>query len=368
MSIIDSVRKDILELDFYKAGKSIKKKGQSIKLSSNENLLGSSPLALKAIKNELNKKLNIYPDSKMLDLKNALVSFLKDYNISITNENIVFGDGSGEVISMIFSLFISEDFNLILPEKSFILYYLQSKCKGAQVYEVERTDFAIDLSKILKKSDEIKGKKIILFANPDNPASTFISKNEIEKFLQNISQDIPVIIDEAYIHFAGLNNSVVPLIEKYPNLIVIQTFSKAFGLASLRVGYGIMNADLIYQIEKIRLPFNLGNLQQIGAINALKDKEFLEKTLKFVKEGKIFLKKGFDRLNIKYSEPYANFFFVDFGEKASEIISFLSEAGISIRHLVDFGYPENFVRITIGLPSHNKILLKRIEEFYGRKN
>ncbi|MCX7821496.1 MAG: phosphoribosylglycinamide formyltransferase [Brevinematales bacterium] len=367
-NIIDSVRRDILLLDFYKAGKVSKKKGKAIKLSSNENLLGTSPLSLKAIKRALNSNLNIYPDSKMTDLKMSIVSFLEKNNIYIKKENIIFGDGSGEVISMIFSLFITEGLTLILPEKSFILYYLQSKCRGARICEVERTDFKIDLNKIFDKVTEINGKKVVLFANPDNPTSTFVSKDDIEKFLRKIPSDIPVIIDEAYIHFAGLNNSVIPLIEKYNNLIIIHTFSKAFGLASLRVGYGIMHEDLIYQIEKIRLPFNLGKLQQIGAINALKDETFLYKTLSFVEKGKILLQKGFKDLGIKYLEPYANFFFVDFGNEAKELISFLNEKGISLRHLVDFGYPENFVRITIGLPIHNKILLKRMKEFYGRKN
>ncbi len=368
MSIIDSIRGDILSLDFYKAGKVAKKKGISIKLSSNENLLGSSPLALKAIKNELRKNLNIYPDSKMEDLKTALVSYFERENIFLKKGNLVFGDGSGEVINMIFSLFISEGLTLILPEKSFILYYLQSKCRGAKICEVERTGFNINLDKMLQKVNEVEGKKAVLFANPDNPTSTFITKDEIEKFLRKVPSEIPVIVDEAYIHFAGLSNSVIPLMDKYSNLIIIHTFSKAFGLASLRIGYGVMTEDLIYQIEKIRLPFNLGKLQQIGAINALKDKVFFEKTLNFIKEGKLYLKKGFDKLGIRYLEPYANFFFVDFGNEVNEILSFLNENGISVRHLVDFGYPENFVRITIGLPLHNKILLKRIEDFYGRKN
>ncbi len=368
MSIIDSVRKDIISLDFYKAGKQKKSKGKSIKLSSNENLLGTSCLAISAIKKALKNGLNVYPDSKMLELKKELVCFFERNRLTISEKNLVFGDGSGEVIHLLFSLFTTEETTLILPEKSFILYYLQSKSKGAKIVEVERKDFRIDLKEFLNVLENIKGKKIILFANPDNPTSTFIEKEEIEDFLTKIPSDVPVIVDEAYIHFAGMEKSVIPLIKKFSNLIVIQTFSKAFGLASLRVGYGIMNEEIVTQIEKIRLPFNLGKLQQDGAIFALRDKKFLDKTLNFVEKGKKFLKKEFENLGIKYMEPYGNFFFVDFGKDVNDLISFLEDSGITIRHLVDFGYPENFVRITIGLLVHNKILIKRIREFYGRKN
>ncbi|MGC8765045.1 MAG: histidinol-phosphate transaminase [Brevinematia bacterium] len=365
MEVLNSIRKEVLELDYYKAGKTSKSK-RRIKLSSNENLMGTSSLAIQGIKKSLSQKLNIYPDSKMKVLKETLVEFFRRHNFYIKEENIVFGDGSGEVINMLFALFLSENSTLILPEKSFILYYLHSKSKGAKLVEIERKDYRIDLEKIRETVNNIRGKKLVLFANPDNPTSTFISKEEIRDFISKISPEIPVIVDEAYIHFASLSSSVIDLIKELPNLIVTQTFSKAYGLAGLRVGYGVMNEEICRQIEKIRLPFNLSSLQQIGATCALKDDKFLRKTISYVAKGKKFLGEEFKKLGLNYLEPAANFFFVDLGEKAVELIDFLEARGITLRHLVDFGYPQNFARITIGLPHQNKLLIKRLKEFYGR--
>lgn len=367
MEILKSIKEEIVNLDYYKAGKiSEAKARRKIKLSSNENLLGSSNLAIKGIKKFLSRKLNIYPDSKMTELKKALVNFFKKHNFDIKIENILFGDGSGEVINIIFSIFLGEDSCLILPEKSFILYYIHARSKGAKIIEAQRKNFEIDIDKIIEVSNKTKGKKVIIFSNPDNPTSTFIKKGIIKEFLSKIDPSIPVIVDEAYIHFAGLENSVIDLIKDFPNLIVIQTFSKAYGLAGLRVGYGIMNEKICEQAEKIRLPFNLGSLQQVGAIFALKDEKFLKKTIDYVSEGKNYLRKEFNKMGIKFLEPFANFFFVDFGEKTVDLINFLNSVGISIRHLVDFGYPENFVRITIGLLRHNKLLVSKLREFYGK--
>jgi len=231
--------------------------------------------------------------------------------------------------------------------------------------EVERKNFEIDLGKILEKINLIEGKKIVLFANPDNPSSAFIEKDRLKSFLKKIDSNIPVIIDEAYIHFAGIKNSCIDLIKEFENLIIIHTFSKAYGLAGLRVGYGVMSEKLAKEVEKIRLPFNLGTLQQIGAIAALRDQRFLKETLSYVEEGKKYLMKELEKLSIRYLKPHANFIFVDFGERAKEILAFLEKKGITIRHLTDFGYSENYVRITIGLPWENKFLIKNLKEFFA---
>lgn len=365
IEVLKSIRKEILDLGYYKAGKVVegKSRRKRIKLSSNENPLGSSPKAIKSIRKQLVNELSLYPDSEMKELKKALVLFFKKRGFYITPENIVFGDGSGEVLHLLFSLFLSEDSTLILPEKSFILYYLQSKSKGAKLVEVERNEFLIDLERIEKAINQVNGKKMVVFANPDNPTSTLISKDRVREFLSRIPDDVAVVIDEAYIHFSGFDNSVVDLIYDYKNLIVVQTLSKAFGLAGLRVGYGIMNKEIVEQIEKIRLPFNLGTLQQVGAVSALKDNRFLEKTLKYIAREREYLKKNFRRLGFKFPEPEANFFLLDLGDRIGEIIESLSKKGISLRHLVDFGYPERFVRISIGLHDENKKLLKVLKKF-----
>lgn len=364
MPVLDSIRKEILGLNHYAEGKLPLKSrvDKKLKLSSNENMIGTSQDVLKAINEELNNGLSIYPDSKMTALRKSIVDYWRKQGIIIKAENLLFGDASGEVLNMLISAFVREKDAVIISEKSFTLYSLLSIPKGADVIEVKRKDFRVDLEGIVDAVINAENPKMVIIANPDNPTSTYHSMKEIEVFLRKIPEQTAILIDEAYIHFAGIENSVIKLRERYPNLIVVYTFSKVYGLAGLRVGYAVLDEQVANQVEKIRLPFNLGRLQQAGAKAAIEDDEFVQKTVKIINEGRDFLEKGFDSLGIWHLKSFGNFIFADLGERSSGILEYLEENGISLRTLTSFGFTADYVRITIGRPEDNEYLLEKLRE------
>lgn len=363
MKILKSIRKDVIDLGNYSEGKAPRSAtGKSIKMSSNENLIGSSPKAVAAIETALKNGLFAYPDKKQTALKEATARYWRKKGAPVKPGNLLFGDSSGEVLNMLLAAFIEDGDAVVIPENSFILYALLSLPKGAKVKEVKRNDFRIDTGKIAKAVRKTGKTKVVIIANPDNPTSTFLAPEEIEKLMKKIPERTAVIIDEAYIHFAGMENSAIRFLEKYPNLILCYTFSKAYGLASLRVGYAVMNEKLAEQIEKIRLPFNLGSLQQAGAAAALEDEEFLSETLRQIGDGQKYLKGEFKKLGIPCLEPYGNFLFADLGRKCASTVNALEKKGVSVRMLGEFGYKPDFVRITIGKKEDNEFLVRCLEE------
>ena len=308
MEIINSIRDEVKALANYSAGQPPKKGGRSqIKLASNENRWGASPKALTAIESARNDGLAVYPDSKMKALRQAVADFWKRRGCEVEPESILFGDGSGEVLNMVIALFVKDGDIIVTPEKSFSLYALLSAPKGAKVVKTGRkTGGDIDLDAM---TDAIikYNPKIAMFANPDNPVSTLIALDRIEAFLKKVPPETAILLDEAYIHFAGLEHSAIGLMERFPNLILMYTFSKAYGLAGLRVGYALMHPELEKQIEKIRLPFNLGNIQQAGAIAALEDEDFLKMTVGETQKQRIRLTLAIRELGAIVPEPYGNF-------------------------------------------------------------
>ncbi len=364
MEILKSIRSDIFNLPAYIEGKYPKSgKGKRYKLSSNENPIGSSPLAIKAMDEELKKGVNLYPDASMIEgLKKAIADFWKSKGVNLNTGQIVLGDSADEIINMIGAAFISTGDEVIIAEKSFSMYEICSASKGAVMVEVKRIGFKVDLDGIAETVKTCGKPKLVMFSNPDNPTSTFYKRNEIEKFLVKIPPGTGVLLDEAYIHFAGLENSSISLLKKFPNLMMVYTFSKAYGLAGLRVGYAVMKKEIALQIEKIRMPFNLGVLQLKGSEAALRDNEFLASTLKTVEAGKNYLCKELDRLGFEYLKPYGNFIFCDFRTKSPEIISRLEESGITIRPLISFGFSGNYVRISVGSEEANSRFIEKLEE------
>jgi histidinol-phosphate aminotransferase len=363
MEILNSIRKDVLSLHYYTAGQLPKSKSKkSFKLASNENLLGSSPKAIRAINDALKKGLSFYPDSAMTTLKESIVNFWKAKGHKFSAKNLLCGDGSGEVLNMLLAAFINKGDTVIMPENSFILYSILSLPKGAVVASVKRKDFRADPDAVLDTVKKAANPKVVIIANPDNPTSTFLLPEELTDFLKKVPPNVAVVMDEAYIHFAGLENSLIGLVSDFPNLIVTHTFAKAYGLAGLRVGYAVMNEKLSEQMEKVRLPFNLGLLQQMGAAAALSDDDFLKLTVTTINKGKAYLQNEFKKLGLWYLQPYANFIFLDLGKKYKETTAYLEENGVSIRMLGSFGFPENYARITIGTKEANEYLVELLKK------
>ncbi|HIJ60975.1 MAG TPA: histidinol-phosphate transaminase [Nitrospirae bacterium] len=330
----------------------------SIKLASNENPLGPSKKALRAIKNFLKNSSEVgrYPDGGGYYLKQALAERLSTSKILITIDNIILGNGSNELIDLAVRTYMSHGDEAIMANPSFVVYSMAVKSVGSKAIEVPLIDYKHDLKKML---DMVTDKtKIVFIANPNNPTGTINTKEEFRSFMKKLPMDILVIVDEAYIEY--VESKDYPNTMKYladgRNILILRTFSKAYGLAGLRIGYGISNADIITEINKIREPFNTNSLSQISAIEALKDKVHLKKSLKLVNEGKAYLYEELHKMNVRYIPSETNFIYILLESSSMEYYERLLKEGIIIRPV---GPKE--IRVTVGLKEENE---KFIHAFY----
>lgn len=328
---------------------------ESIKLASNENPLGPSPMAVEAIKNAI-EKLNRYPDGSGHDLVQKISTHL-----GLQAENIVLGNGSDDIIGMLASAFLQPGDEVILPRPSFLMYELLVTSAGALPVFVPLQFLSIDLKGI---EEHITSRtRMIFLCNPNNPTGTIISRQGFENFLRKIPDDIIVVVDEAYIEFVQDKNCAksIEYLDKIRPVVTLRTFSKAYGLAGLRIGYGVMPIEIASLLNRVRLPFNVNLLAQVAAAAALEDTTFLEKFIALVHDGLHFLYDGLDRLGIKYFPTQANFFLIDVSKDADEVYERMLRHGVIVRSMKSYGYP-NFIRINIGLPEENARFLKVLEK------
>lgn len=353
-------RKAVLSAKPYKPGKPIEEVKRElgltdvIKMASNENPLGPSPKALKAIKKYLGI-LNRYPEGGCFYLRQAVARKFK-----IKPEQIIFGNGSDELIGLTLRAFVEEEGEVIVTSPTFLMYEVASIVHGAKIKIIPTRYFKYDLKAI--KGAITKNTKAVFIANPDNPNGTYVSRYELEDFLKGLPQNVIVFLDEAYFEFAEEQD--------YPNgldyvgknnIIVTRTFSKAYGLAGLRVGYGISSPEIIRYMEAVREPFNVNSLAQVGAIGALKDKDFLAKSKKIVREGKKFMYSELKAIGIKYVPSVTNFILIELGPKSEEVTEKLLKKGVIVRNMKAWGLG-NFIRVTIGKESENKRFIKELKK------
>lgn len=361
MEIIKNImRKEIVDINPYVPGKPIEDVKREyglekvVKLASNENPLGPSPKSLEAIKNILNN-LNYYPDGYCFELRKKLGEY---YDISM--ENFSFGSGTNEIIEMLFEAYADKDDEILFCHPSFIEYYRFAKVMGANSIQIDLTDdMRFDLDKIAEK---ITNKtKMIFICNPNNPTGSIVTKEETDKFIKKVPENVLIVFDEAYFEFAAADknypDSLVYQKKGYKNVISLRTFSKAYGLAGLRVGYAIADKEIIGILEKVRLPFNVGTLSQIAAIAALDDVEHLNKSVDVVEQGKKYIYEEFDKMGIKYVKTYANFLFFDAGKPTKEVFQELLMRGIIVRPMYN-----NYVRVSFGTMEENKIFIEKLKE------
>jgi len=356
-----SVADYILSLKPYTPGKPLEELEReygivdSIKIASNENPLGPSPMAVEAIKKAM-VKLNRYPDGSGYDL----IRKISDY-IGLSPQNIVLGNGSDEIIGMLAFAMLQPGDEAILPNPSFLMYEIMVRGSGAMPIFVPLTSFCIDLEEIKKK---ITSKtRMIFLCNPNNPTGTIFSKKNFENFIREIPPEVIVVVDEAYIEFVRDQNCAksIDYIDNDRPLITLRTFSKAYGLAGLRIGYGVMPAEIAGILNRVRLPFNASSLAQAGAVAALEDSVFLKKVISLIHEGLDFLYDALERRNIKYFPTQANFFLVDVHKDADEIYEKMLRQGVIVRSMKSYGYP-NYIRINVGLHEENVRFLKALEK------
>ncbi len=322
----------------------------SIKLASNENPLGPSPMAVEAIRENL-ANLNRYPDGS----GHVLVRKLAE-KFNVAPENVVIGNGSDDIISMLTQTFLNPGDEAVLPKPSFLMYEIAVKTADAVPVSVPLKSLAIDLKRMREKISTRT--RMIFLCNPNNPTGTIIAADELEEFLKDIPEDIIVVVDEAYVEFARDPRCVSAVRHATDNspVVALRTFSKAYGLAGLRVGYGIMARETAGLLNRVRQPFNVNLLAQAGACAALDDNVFFDKTINLIHDGLDVLHDAFDRLSIRHFPTEANFFLIDVERDANEVFERLLRMGVIVRSMNSYGYP-NYIRVNAGLPGENERLI-----------
>lgn len=320
-----------------------------IKIASNENPLGPSPKAVNAIKRSL-LEINRYPDSQSFYLKNRLSRFF-----GLKPENFILGNGSDEVIDIIIKTFVEEGENIITSDVTFLEYEIISNVLGRRVKTAALKYFKYDLEAIKRKID--KKTKLIFISNPNNPTGTYVNRYELEDFINGLPENILVVLDEAYDTFIDVDDFPEGLRYLDKNIIVLKTFSKAYGLAGLRVGFAIGSVKLTSYMERARQPFNVNLLAQAAALAALDDKDFLLKTRKVVLEGKNYLYDCLTGMGLPYVRSVANFILIDVGKDGQAVFKEMLKQGVIIRDMQQYGL-KNYIRVTIGTKRENEKFIK----------
>jgi len=317
-----------------------------IKVASNENPFGPSPLAIAAMQKVL-ANLNLYPDGNVFYLKQKLAA-----KLGVEPANLIFGNGSNEIIEFVSHALLAPDDDVVVSQYCFAIYPIVAKMFGANVIVVPAKDHGHDLRAMLKAITPKT--RIVFVANPNNPTGTLAPREEVIKLVNDIPDDVLLVMDEAYIEFLDDAVDLVPLIRlgARKNLILMRTFSKIYGLAGLRIGYGIGNPDLIAALEKTRQPFNINSLAQAAALAALDDDEHVRKTRTNNFAGLEFFRRAFRDLKLEFVPSFANFILVRVGE-GQKVFDAMQKLGVITRPMGGYQLPE-WIRISVGTPKENE--------------
>lgn len=356
-----AIRAEVLDLGVYKAGKPIDEVKRElgleevIKLASNENPLGSSPKVKEALNNIINEA-HMYPDASNYELKEALSK-----KLGVEPGQIFCGTGSDSLIRVICNTFINPGDESIMAEITFPRYEASVKLMGGKVISIPMKDNGLDIEAMVDAITERT--KIIWFCNPNNPTGTIFTKQELDKVLGKIPPKVVIIMDEAYIEYVtdkDFPNSL-ELLPKYPNMVILRTFSKAYGLASLRCGYGIVHTELGEYFNRIIGPFDVNLFAQKAALAALEDEDFLQLVYDTNVAGRDYLYDELDKMGLPYAKTNANFIMLDTLVDDKIVFDRLLRAGIIVRpgHLL--GMP-GWMRVTIGTEMQNHKFIKALKE------
>jgi histidinol-phosphate aminotransferase len=331
----------------------------SIKLASNENPLGVSPKVVQAITRAL-PELARYPDGGGYELRQALAA-----RHAISASCITLGNGSNDVLDMVARVFLHPGTESLFSQYAFAVYSICSQAAGADPVVAPAKHFAHDLQAMRER---VSAKtRVIWIANPNNPTGTWLARDNLYDFLRSLSPEIIVVLDEAYTEY--VEQADYPdgslWLDEFPNLIVTRTFSKAYGLASLRLGYALCHPDIADLLNRVRQPFNVNALVQVAGLAALEDQGFIEQSLAVNRAGMQQLLQGIEALGLSAIPSVGNFITVDFATEAASIDRALLEKGCITRPLVNYGMP-NHLRITIGLEAENARLLGALGEVLPR--
>ena len=354
----------ITELSPYQPGKPIEELERElgivdiIKLASNENPLGPSRVVIESITGQL-AELARYPDGSAYQLKNKLQA-----KLGIDPAMVTLGNGSNDVLELVARVFLGPGLESIVSEHSFVVYPLVTKSLGAELIVIPAIDFGQDLNATRAAISERT--RVIFIANPNNPTGTWVDKQSLLSFLDAVPEEVLVVLDEAYAEYVAEPDypNGLELVDDYPNLIVTRTFSKAYGLAGLRMGYSVSHPDIADLMNRVRQPFNVNAMSLAAALVALDDEVYLKESVRVNNEGMKMLTNACDQLGLGYIPSVGNFLTIDFGCDAMPIYDGLLQEGIIVRPIGVYGLP-NHLRVTVGLPLENKRFIDSLKKLLG---
>jgi len=328
-----------------------------IKLASNENPLGPSPAALASMEKVL-KQLHLYPDGNAFYLKQKL-----GQKLGVRPEHIILGNGSNEIIEFVGHSLLKPGADVVVSQYCFAIYPIVTHLFGANLITVLAKNFGHDLPAMLKAVTP--NSKIMFVANPNNPTGTLAARDEVLQIVDGVPDDLLLVMDEAYIDFVSESVDLLPLIRagSRPNLLLMRTFSKIFGLAGLRLGYGIGPPELIAALEKVRQPFNINSIAQAGALAALEDQDHLARTRANNAQGLDYLQKAFRSLGLEFIPSHANFVLVNVGD-GQRVFEGMQKLGVITRPMGGYQLPA-WIRVTVGTPDQNARCIAALEKVVG---
>ena len=325
-----------------------------VKMASNENPLGPSPLAMEAIRKTI-AQIHYYPDGNAFYLKEKLAR-----KLAVSPAQLAFGAGSNDVLELIAHAMLSPGDDVVVSQYCFAVYPIVTCLFGARLIVVPAKSYGHDLAAMAKAITPKT--RVVFVANPNNPTGTLASREEILAFIQAVPASVLVVMDEAYFEFLDQPFDLLPLVRegKHPNLLIARTFSKIYGLAGLRLGYAIGHAEVIAALEKVRQPFNTNLLAQVAALAAIDDTEHLKRTKANNSAGLAYFVREFKKLGLEHLPPHANFILVKVGD-GQKVFQTMQKAGVIVRPLAGYQLPE-WVRVTVGTPAENSRCLEALKK------
>ena len=346
----------------YQAGKPIEELAREhglqpesiVKLASNENPLGMPESARRAIEAAL-PELGRYPDSNGFELKAAL-----SRKFGVPAEWITLGNGSNDILEAAAAVMLAPGRSCVYAQHSFAVYPLATQARGARSIVVPARDYGHDLDAMLAAIEA--DTRLVFVANPNNPTGTFVGGDKLAAFLARVPRHVVVVLDEAYNEYLSpeVRLPSIDWVRRVPNLLVSRSFSKAYGLAGLRVGYGVAQAELTDLLNRVRQPFNCNSLAQAAAVAALADDAFVERSVEVNRKGMAQITAAFDALGLRYLPSYGNFVLVQVGDGAA-VYRGLLKRGVIVRPVANYGLPQ-WLRVTIGLPEENQRFIAALHE------
>ena len=348
----------ILKLVAYEPGKPVEELAREmglnpadiIKLASNENPLGPSPKALAAMREALERS-HFYPDGGGWALRGAIAS-----KLGLDRENVILGNGSNEIIEFIGHAFLRPGDEVVTARHAFAVYTLMAQLFGAKTVEVPDAAYVHDLDAMLA-SINWRTRQVFI-ANPNNPTGTMVGQQEIDRFMDRVPEEVLVVFDEAYYEFLDNPPDVLKFVREGRNVVVMRTFSKIQGLASLRIGYGLASRQLADVLQKTRQPFNANGIAQAGALAGIQDEEHMRKTRELTHEGREFLQSEFSSMDLEFVPSAANFVLVRVGD-GDKIFQALLRRGLIVRAMRSYKLPE-WLRISVGTMDQNRFLIAEL--------